>query len=197
MSVIREVSENEKLNLYQTIILALENSEYSQWFYPGTGGKVAGVEYMDLLCGSSFSTQTAFTLDEFKGVSVWLSSAQHSDSERIERIHRYIDTCMDKEKQRQSYDLFNEVSLYSPKGEYLHLQFIATLPEYQNKGYGALLLEDMLLKSDREGLPVYLVSSDARNLNFYLRHGFEALGSAHIPGFLSLYPMIRYPQKSS
>jgi hypothetical protein len=45
-----------------------------------------------------------------------------------------------------------------------------------------MLLRQLLERSDRSGVPVYLESSNARNLSFYARHGFLALGTVPLPG---------------
>jgi hypothetical protein len=51
----------------------------------------------------------------------------------------------------------------------------------------------MLERADAEGLPVYLESSNPRNLTFYRRHGFEAWGEViRMPeGGPSVQPMWR------
>ena len=41
---------------------------------------------------------------------------------------------------------------------------------------GASLLEPFLARSDVEGVPIYLESSNPRNLTFYRRYGFEDYG---------------------
>ena len=50
-----------------------------------------------------------------------------------------------------------------------YLDFIGTSNKSRGEGLGSLLLEDGL----KHGLPVYLESSNPRNLSFYKRHGFQ------------------------
>lgn len=49
------------------------------------------------------------------------------------------------------------------------------LPQLQGKGVGSQILEFLLAKADKAGLPVYLTSFPAPH-RFYLRHGFRDLG---------------------
>lgn len=51
-----------------------------------------------------------------------------------------------------------------------YLEFIATHPRAQGRGLGAALLADAVA---RLGFPIYLESSNPRNLPFYRRAGFE------------------------
>jgi ribosomal protein S18 acetylase RimI-like enzyme len=56
--------------------------------------------------------------------------------------------------------------------EHWYLDFIGTSNKVRGEGLGSLLLEDGL----SHGLPVYLESSNPRNLSFYKRHGFQVTG---------------------
>lgn len=49
------------------------------------------------------------------------------------------------------------------------------LPQLQGKGIGSQILEFLLGKADKAGLPVYLTSFPAPH-HFYLRYGFRDLG---------------------
>lgn len=57
-----------------------------------------------------------------------------------------------------------------------YLEFVATAPAAQGGGLGSVLVADALARFDAEGLPVYLESSNPKNLPFYERHGFEVTG---------------------
>jgi GNAT superfamily N-acetyltransferase len=63
-----------------------------------------------------------------------------------------------------------------PDQPFWYLNSIAARRGQRASGLGAQLLVPMLERADREGLPVYLESSNPRNLTFYDRHGFEHWG---------------------
>ncbi len=63
-----------------------------------------------------------------------------------------------------------------PSQPFWYLNSIAARRGRRASGLGAQLLEPMLARADREGVPVYLESSNPRNLTFYYRYDFEAWG---------------------
>ena len=50
---------------------------------------------------------------------------------------------------------------------------------------------------DADGMPVYLESSNERNLAWYGRHGFEVTGEVVILGGPRIWPMWREPRTLS
>ena len=67
----------------------------------------------------------------------------------------------------------NYIKKYHPKSNYIYLWFLGVNPEKQGKGTGKKLLQDLLDIADNEVLPVYLETSNPRNLNFYQKFGFD------------------------
>ena len=69
------------------------------------------------------------------------------------------------------------VAAVKPLGErHWYLNGIAARRAARSRGVGARLLEPFLARGDAEGIPIYLESSNPRNLSFYRRYGFEDLG---------------------
>jgi ribosomal protein S18 acetylase RimI-like enzyme len=75
-----------------------------------------------------------------------------------------------------------------------YLFILGTEPAAQGQGLGSALLAQMLARVDAEGMPVYLESSNERNLAWYGRHGFEVTGEVAIPGGPRIWPMWREPR---
>ncbi len=63
-----------------------------------------------------------------------------------------------------------------PTERHWYLAGIAARRGQRGRGVGARLLEPFLARSDAEGVPIYLESSNPRNLTFYRRYGFEDHG---------------------
>jgi GNAT superfamily N-acetyltransferase len=61
-----------------------------------------------------------------------------------------------------------------------YLEFIGTTRSARGQGLGSALLSDALRRYDEAGVPVYLESSNPRNLPFYQRHGFEIIGDVPV-----------------
>jgi ribosomal protein S18 acetylase RimI-like enzyme len=82
-----------------------------------------------------------------------------------------------------------------PAERHWYLNVIAARRGARSRGIGARLLEPFLTRADREGVGIYLESSNPRNLSFYRRYGFENRGDAiDLPGVGPvLQPMWRCP----
>lgn len=57
--------------------------------------------------------------------------------------------------------------------DHFYLWFIGVAPAHQHQGVGSKLLKEVLIRSDREGLPVCLETSVLKNLPWYQTFGFE------------------------
>lgn len=75
-----------------------------------------------------------------------------------------------------------------------YLFAIGAAPEQQGRGVGSALLRPMLARCDAERLPAYLESSTPRNLPFYRRHGFEAVGELRFGDDVIVTRMRRDPR---
>jgi ribosomal protein S18 acetylase RimI-like enzyme len=74
------------------------------------------------------------------------------------------------------------------------LFILGTEQAAQGQGLGSALLAHMLAHVDADGMPVYLESSNERNLALYGRHGFEVTTEVAIPGGPRIWPMWREPR---
>lgn len=87
------------------------------------------------------------------------------------------------------------INQYHPQDEeFLYIWFIGLKKTEQGKGAGSAMLQEVIDKSNKEQIPVYLETSSEANLAFYKKHGFQVY---HIPpedmfGF-KLYFLRRLP----
>src|SRR5215210_1835371 len=56
-----------------------------------------------------------------------------------------------------------------------YLAVLGIEPELQGRGFGSALMQPVLNRCDREGVPAYLESSKRRNVVLYERHGFRVV----------------------
>jgi len=79
--------------------------------------------------------------------------------------------------------------------EYWLLMILGVDAPLQGKGYGSLLMSEMLKNIDQDGLPVYLGTDKNINVMFYKRFGFKVLKEIKIPNTnLTLWYLLRKTQ---
>lgn len=54
-----------------------------------------------------------------------------------------------------------------------YLWFIGVVPEFQNRGLGKNLLQEIIKESQSIGRPLYLETSSGKNVSWYLKLGFD------------------------
>lgn len=67
-------------------------------------------------------------------------------------------------------------------------------PATPDEGHGAAMMRHARERSDRDGVPAYLESSNPRNISLYLRHGFEIMGEIQVGAAPRMVPMYRKPR---
>jgi GNAT superfamily N-acetyltransferase len=79
-----------------------------------------------------------------------------------------------------------------------YLSIVGVAPSAQGRGIGTRLIEPTLAQADEAGANCYLETFDSRNLRFYQRLGFSAVGSHLEPVTMSAYTiMSRGPKPRS
>lgn len=125
--------------------------------------------------------------DDLSGAAVWYPPGFHAeiDIEALRAMASHPD------RFEQFLDVVDACAAYRPETDYWELYLLAVDPARQSAGAGARLLGHGLAAHAASGLPVYLESSNPRNLGFYRRHGFELLAEVGPKERPQRYPMLR------
>jgi GNAT superfamily N-acetyltransferase len=67
-------------------------------------------------------------------------------------------------------------------GPHWYLMVLGVEPARQGQGIGSRLIAPVLAQADAAGLPCYLETALARDVEFYTRHGFAVLQEGDVPG---------------
>ena len=88
------------------------------------------------------------------------------------------------------------INQYHPKDEeFIYIWFIGLKETEAGKGVGSAMLQEVIDKSNARQIPIYLETSNERNMNFYKKHGFEVYHISPEATFgFKLYFMRRLPE---
>lgn len=85
---------------------------------------------------------------------------------------------------------FATVEKRRPAEPHWYLDLLAVRPGRQGQGIGSALMSVGLAEADRAGVPAFLVTSKARNVLLYERHGFAVTEQYEI-GAVNVWAMLR------
>jgi ribosomal protein S18 acetylase RimI-like enzyme len=66
-------------------------------------------------------------------------------------------------------------------GPHWYLWALAVDPDQRGKGIGTILMRPGLESADAQHLPCYVETHDEKNIPFYLKHGFDLVGTEQVP----------------
>ena len=141
--------------------------------------------------GSALEHGTANYYGGFSGVALWLPPGAAPDEASLVRVIQ--DTVADERKDAM-FAMFEQMDAFHPRETHWHLPLIGVDPAHQGKGIGAALLRHVLNVCDGQKVLAYLEATSRRNVPFYERHGFEALGSIQVADSPPVVPMVRKPR---
>lgn len=91
--------------------------------------------------------------------------------------------------------LTEQMKAVHPEEPHWYLAMIGSDPDVRGSGFGAALMRTRLDRCDAEGAPAYLESSNADNVPYYHRFGFDVTGEIVVPdGGPTLWCMWRRPR---
>lgn len=124
---------------------------------------------------------------DFEGVALWMPPGVEPDPARIAALN----LPGTEESAEVSAAFRAELDRYHPTAPHWYLWTLGVDPRRQGRGVGSALLKHRLAQIDAEGATAYLEASDPKNVPFYERHGFEALGVIEVEDIPPLTPMLR------
>lgn len=142
--------------------------------------------------GRAIGLGTAHYTDGFSGAAVWYAPGEGPDEEALVGV---IEETTSESRRQAVYSILEQMGNFHPEEPHWYLPLIGVDPRFQGKGVGSLLMKHALGICDRDGVAAYLESSNPRNIPFYERHGFAALGAIQHGDSPVVVPMLRRPRK--
>lgn len=172
-----------------TVVLAFAADPMARWTWPHAHQYLAAMPQMiRAFASKAFTTGSAFRTDDCAGAALWLPPGASSDEEALGAV---IESTTAPSLAPETEAIFEQMAAFHPTGPHWYLPLIGVDPAHQGEGHGDALMGHALARCDSEHAPAYLESSNPRNIPFYRRHGFEALGAIQVGSSPTLVPMLR------
>lgn len=189
---VRSASETDRHTVIGVITLAFATDPMARWAFPDPATYLAVMpQVAAAFGGNGLPHGAAHLIDGGMGAAMWLPPGVAPDTERLTAL---IDAHAPTDRVGDMMQVFEQMDRYHPQDPCWYLPLIGVDPAYQARGGGSALLRYALARSDRDGLPAYLESSNPRNISLYLRHGFEAIGNIQAGSSPTMVPMVRRPR---
>jgi ribosomal protein S18 acetylase RimI-like enzyme len=186
-------SVSQESSMVATITMAFSSDPVARWVYPRATDYYRWFpEFVRAFAGRSIDDRTALATANYSGVALWLAPDAHADEKALIRL---VEDSLPAERHPELFELFEKMDDGHPAESHWYLPMIGVDTIRQNSGIGTGLMKLALDRSDREGRPAYLESSNPRNISLYQRCGFEAIGEIRAGGSPPLVRMLRAPGK--
>ncbi|MFD5949464.1 GNAT family N-acetyltransferase [Streptomyces collinus] len=194
---IRTAGEEDRELIVRLLDEAFQDDPVSGWVFPGAEDRRA--KHPRLMAAFTDIVLAAGRIDvteDGSACALWLSmpadeGQDDAEDEGPAQVREAVDP--DNERVESIGRLMAAVHPTGRAHEYLWM--IGVAPGRQDEGLGTALIETVLDRCDREGLPAYLEASNARSRHLYERLGFEPAGPAlDLPDGPSMWPMWREPR---
>lgn len=172
--LVRAATRADIPGLAAALARAFADDPVTQWIFPQARYDERLRDYFALnLDKLALRHECVFTTDGHHGGAIWMPPGKWElpmrDIVRTLPGHmRVLGT-----KTLSALQTLLQIEREHPRAPHYYLATLGTDPSHQGKGVGGALLQPILERCDREGLPAYLESSKERNVPFYGRHGFE------------------------
>ncbi|HRC54710.1 MAG: GNAT family N-acetyltransferase [Myxococcales bacterium] len=145
----------------------------------------------------SFADGEVLTTEEGRSAFIWLPSSKlHATFIQQLRSASSVVSFTGWRQVRRLLGFFDQAAKQHPKEPHLYLQFLGVHQEDRRKRVAAALMNHVLSRADREGLPCYAETSEPRNLDIWRRFGLLQTGEILVDGAPPVWTMLRKPGAS-
>lgn len=147
--------------------------------------------FSGLAIDSMGETAHVLTTERVEGAAIWQlpTESQLSFGQNLRFALRFF--AIAGLGARRAARLGNFTGGHRLRAPHYYLAALGTDPPHQGKGVGSALIEPVLARADREGVPAYLESSKEANVPFYRKHGFEVVQELTVPNGPRVWAMLR------
>ncbi|MEV5757368.1 GNAT family N-acetyltransferase [Streptomyces tendae] len=193
--VIRTAREDDRDLVVRLLDEAFQDDPVSSWVFPGEEyRRRTHHRLMAAFADAVFADGRVDLTEDGAACALWLP-VPADEQTAAEDVPAQIREAVDPENERVELIARLTDGIHPTGRAHEYLWMIGVVPGRQGEGLGTALIESVLDRCDREGLPAYLEASSARGKVLYERLGFEFTGRAlDLPDGPRMWPMWREPQ---
>ncbi|HEX6127038.1 MAG TPA: GNAT family N-acetyltransferase [Pyrinomonadaceae bacterium] len=182
-------SISHESSVVATITMAFSTDPVARWVYPKAADYFRWFPgFVRAFAGRAISDNTAICTTNYSGVALWLGPGASADEDALVKL---VENSLPTKRHAELFELFEKMGSGHPAEDHWYLPMIGVDTFRQNRGIGNGLMKLASERSDADGLPSYLESSNPRNISLYLRCGYKALGEIQVADSPPLTRMIR------
>ncbi|MFF1678572.1 GNAT family N-acetyltransferase [Streptomyces sp. NPDC058256] len=192
--VIRTAGEGDREFVVRLLDEAFQDDPVSGWVFPDRAHRMATHhKLMGAFADVVLAEGRVDVTEDGAACALWLSvpADDHGDEDGPGQLREAVDP------ENERVELIGRLTAgIHPAGRaHEYLWMVAVAPGRQGEGLGTALIETVLDRCDREGIPAYLEASNARSRKLYERLGFELIDRPlELPDGPQMWPMWREPQ---
>lgn len=184
---VRRATSADELRLRVTAMRAFADDPLMRWLYPDDAVFLeAGGAVLRSAMRGWVSLGEVWCTGDAAGVAIWIPPG------RPEIVREDTGTEPPPADLVERFGLLGPlIEANTPPEPHWYLQMLATHPDWQRQGLGAVLMANMFERADAEGLPCYLETETIENVVYYRRHGFEVRSEWAVPTGPQMWGMLR------
>jgi GNAT superfamily N-acetyltransferase len=192
---IRTADEGDRELVVRLLDEAFQDDPVSGWVFPGDEyRRTTHHRLMAAFTGIVLAEGRIDVTEDGSACALWLSeTAEEHDAD--EDGPARLRAAVDPENERVELIGRLTADIHPAGRAHEYLWMIGVTPHRQGEGLGTALVQHVLDRCDREGMPAYLEASSARSRALYERLGFELTGRPlDLPKGPQMWPMWREPR---
>jgi ribosomal protein S18 acetylase RimI-like enzyme len=176
----RTATASDLDGLTTTLTAAFETDPLWSWVFPDPGDMTV---WWRLYLSSALRFPWVWVSGDYAAVSSWIPPGESELAEEAEKRIEPLLTELIGPRAAAVVELVNRFEAAHPSEQpHYYLSLLGTHPEQRGRGLGMALLAENLERTDAEGFPTYLESSNPANNARYERLGFRRVGEFTTPG---------------
>jgi GNAT superfamily N-acetyltransferase len=184
MSPVRRIRPEERDVVLGTLVEAFDEDPQLRWYFPvDEAYQVGAPRFFGVLLDTRIEGGEVWVSADLSAVALWIPPGGNLLGPDVVEA-RYADAVAGLPHPAPARIAATDelVDALLPREPHWYLGVLATRPAHRGEGRASAVLTPVLAAADRGGFPVALETSTPRNVDYYTRRGFAALGSRAVAG---------------